>query len=294
MVKRVLALDASGVRVLATARFLARLEAELPQPLHSTFDLVVGISSGAALACALGVLRLPARDSADLFSPQKLREIYDRTAWERPGDLIQRTPRYDGKRKRRALKQFFRDSYLSDASTPTILITYDVEARRPLLLSNKGKKRIRTFDAADAASALPLFFPTARVNNRWLIDASPICGSATLSAYAEAKSLWPDEEIRLLSVGSGHGTRAIPGKQSRSFGVLGWIDHDLLGIAMDTTLVERQARQLLGKQYVRVNSELADVKDELDDTSRQNLQALSNLADRWFDEFAQSAVALVG
>ena len=56
MVKRVLALDASGVRVLATARFLARLEAELPQPLHSTFDLVVGISSGAALSGLLSAV----------------------------------------------------------------------------------------------------------------------------------------------------------------------------------------------------------------------------------------------
>ncbi|MEE9254187.1 MAG: patatin-like phospholipase family protein [Pseudomonadales bacterium] len=293
MVKRVLALDASGVRVLATARFLARLEAQLPKPLHATFDLVVGVSSGAILACAIGVMRLRARETSDLFSAQKLREIYDRTAWERPGDLIQRTPRYDGKNKRRALKQFFGDSYLSDASRHTVLITYDVEVRRPLMLTNRGKKRIRAFDAADAASALPLYFPTVRVNNRWLIDASPIVGSATMSAYGEARNLWPDHEIKLLSVGSGAATRSIPGKQSRSFGVLGWIDHDLLGIAMDTGLVDRQARQLLGPNYLRVNSDLADVKDELDDTTRQNLDALTRLADRWFDEFSESAVALL-
>jgi hypothetical protein len=293
MVKRVLALDASGVRVLATARFLARLETELPQSLDDTFDLVVGISSGATLACSIGVMAMPARESVDLFSPHTLRDIFDRTAWERPGDLIQRTPRYDGKGKRRTLKQFFGDSYLSDASTPTMLVTYDVEARRPLVLSNKGKKRIRTFNAADAASALPLFFPTVRVNNRWLIDASPVCGSATLSAYAEARNLWPDEEIKVLSVGSGLGTRAVPGKQSRTFGVLGWIDHDLLGIAMDTTLVERHARQLIGNRYLRVNSELSDVKDELDDTSRQNLDALAKLAERWFAEFGESALELL-
>lgn len=294
MVKRVLALDASGVRVLASARFLARLEAQLPRPLHDTFDLVVGVSSGAILACTIGVMRLPARESSDLLGPHKLREIYDRTAWERPGDLIPRTPRYDGKNKRRALKQFFGDSYLSDASQRTILITYDVESRRPLMLTSQGKKRrIRACEAADAASALPLFFPTVRVNNRWLIDASPIIGSAAMCAYAEAKSLWPDDEIKLLSVGGGTGTRRIPGKQSRAFGVLGWIDHDLLGIAMDTGLVDRQARQLLGRNYLRVNSELADVKDELDDTTRQNLDALSRLADRWYDEFSESAAALV-
>lgn len=294
MVKRVLALDASGVRVAATARFLTRLEAELPQPLHSTFDLVVGLSSGAMLACAVAVMRLPAREGGALVSGERLREIYDRTAWERPGDLIQRTPRYDGKNKRRALRQFFDDSYLSDASNQVVLVTYDVEARRPLLLSNSGSKRIRAADAADAASALPLYFPTVRVKSRWLIDASPIIGSATMSAYAEARSRWPDDEIKLLSVGSGITNRAIPGKQSRSFGVLGWIDHDLLAITMDTGLVERQARQILGNNHLRVDSELHDVKDEIDDTTRQNLEALTNLADRWFDEFGERALALVG
>lgn len=294
MVKRVLALDASGVRVAATARFLTRLEAELPQPLHSTFDLVVGLSSGAMLACAVAVMRLPAREGGALVSGERLREIYDRTAWERPGDLIQRTPRYDGKNKRRALRQFFDDSYLSDASNQVVLVTYDVEARRALLLSNSGSKRIRAADAADAASALPLYFPTVRVKSRWLIDASPIIGSATMSAYAEARSRWPDDEIKLLSVGSGITNRAIPGKQSRSFGVLGWIDHDLLAITMDTGLVERQARQILGNNHLRVDSELHDVKDEIDDTTRQNLEALTNLADRWFDEFGERALALVG
>jgi hypothetical protein len=65
---------------------------------------------------------------------------------------------------------------------------------------------------------------------------------------------------------------------------------------MDESVVEYQARTLLGDAHLRVNSELTpetDVYDDLDETSRSNIEALKRLGQKWFAEFGDRAVALL-
>ena len=56
MTKYVLSLDGGGVRGLASANFLRKLEFEMHKPLLEKFDLVCGSSTGGILAIALSVL----------------------------------------------------------------------------------------------------------------------------------------------------------------------------------------------------------------------------------------------
>ena len=55
MTKYVLSLDGGGVRGLATANFLRKLEFEMHKPILDKFDLVCGSSTGGILAIALSV-----------------------------------------------------------------------------------------------------------------------------------------------------------------------------------------------------------------------------------------------
>ena len=52
MTKYVLSLDGGGVRGLASANFLRKLEYEMHKPLLEKFDLVCGSSTGGILAIA--------------------------------------------------------------------------------------------------------------------------------------------------------------------------------------------------------------------------------------------------
>lgn len=293
MKRTILSVDGGGIRGAAAATFLAKLEASLGRSLYDTFDLFAGTSTGGIIACALGVLRMDGKTLANLYNYENGNRIMNQSWWDRAAGLKQGEPKYDGVGKREVLARYFGDTMLTDAKKPVLVVTYDVEARTSAVLKSTADERISALDATDASSAAPLYFPTVQVGDRWLIDGGVVANNPAMCAFAEAKKLWPADEIRLLSVGTGSRTRPISGKASQGYGFLGWITHDLLGVVMDESVVEYQTKQLLGDNYVRVTSPLLDVNDDMDDCSRGNLAALERMGMRWFEECGGRAKALV-
>ncbi len=47
-----------------------------------------------------------------------------------------------------------------------------------------------------------------------------------LHGYVEAKKLFPDSEIRVLSIGTGLSKRSLNGEASMKWGIVGWLMHD--------------------------------------------------------------------
>ncbi|MDQ6967756.1 MAG: patatin-like phospholipase family protein [Mariprofundaceae bacterium] len=296
-VKIILSLDGGGIRGAATAQFLSRLESDLGSSLYNTFDLFAGTSTGGIIAGAIGLLQKRGVDLPDLYNYENANRIMNKSAWDRMLGFAQTEPRYDGSGKIGVLTDYFGEKKLNDADKPVLVVTYDVEKRKSDVLKSNGDQVVKAVDAFNATSAAPLYFPTAKVagdNVRWLIDGGVIANNPAMCAYAEAVSLWGrDDEIRMLSVGTGSINRKIDGKQSQGYGALGWINHDLLGITMDESVVEYQAKVILGDNYLRVNSELHDVNDDMDDVRQKNINDLIKLGDRWYETFGDQAVALL-
>jgi len=271
-VKRILSLDGGGIRGAATAQFLKKLDAALPDSLYDTFDLFAGTSTGGIIAGAIGLLEKSGDALPDLYNYANANEIMDKSIWDRMAGFAQTEPRYDGTGKIAVLTKYFGDKNLNDAKKPVLVVAYDVEKRKSDVLKSNANTVIRAVDAMNATSAAPIYFPTAKVDGnevRWLIDGGVIANNPAMCAYAEAKKLWPDDEIRMLSVGTGSSNRPINGKDSQGYGALGWINHDLMGITMDESVVEYQAQVILGADYLRVNSELIGVQDDMDDVSQK-------------------------
>lgn len=294
MKRTVLSVDGGGIRGAAAAVFLEKLESSLNgRSLYDTFDLFAGTSTGGIIACALGVLGMDGKTLANVYNYENGNRIMNQSWWDRAAGLKQAAPKYDGVGKRAVLAHYFGDKMLTDAKKPILVITYDVEARKSAVLKSSSEEPISALDATDATSAAPLYFPTVQLGDRWLIDGGVVANNPAMCAYAEAKKLWPNDEIRLLSVGTGCRTRPIPGKDSQGYGFVGWITHDLLGVVMDETVVEYQTAHVLGANYLRVTSPLLDVNDDLDDCSRGNLAALERMGVHWFEEFGARAKELV-
>ena len=75
---------------------------------------------------------------------------------------------------------------------------------------------ISLVDVGDATSAAPIYYPTAQVGDRYLIDGAIVANHPVLHGYAEAKKLFPESELRVLSIGTGLSKRPLKGEASKA------------------------------------------------------------------------------
>ena len=296
MVKLVLSLDGGGVRGGATAQFLTLLEEQLGIPLHDAFDLFVGTSTGSIIASALAVKNMTAREALALYNESNIKSIFDKSAYDKLVGVAQTDPKYDGKGKKKFLDTFFGSATFHDAKKQLILTTYDIQNRvfHSLSANDPACASIKIADACNASSAAPAYFPAVQVGGLWLIDGGVVANNPTLVGFAQARKLWPAEEIYVVSVGTGTRTEPINGPDAVSWGGIQWLKNGLIDIAMDETVVEWQAKFILGDCYVRVNSPLGDaVSDDMDETSTSNMAHLKELGTTWFADFGPSVLRLI-
>ena len=291
--KYLLSLDGGGVRELATVIFLARLEKALGEPLYKKFDFFIGTSAGAITAMALSIAKMGGDNLLDLWSEETFERILDSSLWDSKLGLMQINPKYDGKGKEQVLTEYFGNLKLGDASGDLAIVSYDIEERKPLLLTSYGNSNILAIDAGHASSAAPIYYPTARVGNRYLIDGGIVANNPVLHGYAEVKKLYPNSNVKILSVGTGLNKRPLKGKASQKWGLIGWLMHDLFGLMLESSLDHEIATEIIGKDYIRVNSPLGKVNRRLDDNNKSNLNNIRKMGEAWWQEFGDSALDLL-
>ena len=291
--KYLLSLDGGGVRELATVIFLARLEKALGEPLYKKFDFFIGTSAGAITAMALSIAKMNGDNLLELWSDETFERILDSSLWDSKLGLMQINPKYDGKGKTQVLTEYFGNLKLGDASGDLAIVSYDIEERKPLLLTSYGNANISAIDAGHASSAAPIYYPTARVGSRYLIDGGIVANNPVLHGYAEVKKLYPDSNVKILSVGTGLNKRPLKGKASQKWGLIGWLMHDLFGLMLESSLDHEIATEIIGKDYIRVNSPLGKVNRRLDDNNKSNLNNIRKMGEAWWQEFGDSALDLL-
>ena len=291
--KYLLSLDGGGVRELATVTFLANLEKALGEPLYKKFDFFIGTSAGAITAMALSIAKMNGDNLLELWSEETFERILDSSLWDSKLGLMQINPKYDGKGKTQVLTEYFGNLKLGDASGDLAIVSYDIEERKPLLLTSYGNANISAIDAGHASSAAPIYYPTARVGNRYLIDGGIVANNPVLHGYAEVKKLYPNSNVKILSVGTGLNKRPLKGKASQKWGLIGWLMHDLFGLMLESSLDHEIATEIIGKDYIRVNSPLGKVNRRLDDNNKRNLNNIRKMGEAWWQEFGDSALDLL-
>ncbi|MDG1120053.1 MAG: phospholipase, partial [SAR86 cluster bacterium] len=138
-----------------------------------------------------------------------------------------------------------------------------------------------------------IYYPTAKVGNRYLIDGAIVANHPVLHGYVEAKKLFPDSEIRVLSVGTGLSKRSLNGEASMKWGIVGWLMHDLFGLMVESSLDHELAGEIIGEHYLRVNSAINSVNRRLDDRSSSNIQRVVKMGEDWWEQFGDRTVKLL-
>ena len=61
--------------------------------------------------------------------------------------------------------------------------------------------------------------------------------------------------------------------------------HDLFGLMVESSLDHELAGDLIGKNYLRVNSPLGTVNRRLDDKREANIKKIVAMGESWWEEF---------
>ncbi len=293
--KYILSMDGGGVRTIASITFLKRLENELGVKIHDKFDYFIGTSAGAISCLALAVNKFSTVDLEDIWAPRNLKKTMQSSSWELKLGLLQSNPKYTSEGKREVLSKYFGNSVLGDASKPVAALSYDIEKRTPVLFKSYSEedKNLSCVDIGDATSAAPIYYPTAKVGDRYLIDGAIVANHPVLHGYIEAKKLFPESEIRVLSIGTGLSKRSLNGEASIKWGIVGWLMHDLFGLMVESSLDHELAGELIGEHYLRVNSSINLVNRRLDDRSTSNIERVVHMGETWWEDFGDKAIKLL-
>ena len=291
--KKVLAFDGGGVRAIMGVYFLKRLELETSKTIFESFDLFIGTSAGATNALILAMNGSTTNDLEDFWTVENLKKIMNQSFIDRTS-IFQTRPKYSNVGKKEVLTEFFGKRKIGESLKPVVVTAYDLEERKPILLSSYENPDTLVVNAANASSAAPIYFPTANMEDgKWLIDGGIATNNPSLLGYVEARKLFATNNIKVLGIGAGLNKRKINGKHSRNWGALGWFRHDILGVMLESSLQNEILKDLIGDNYLRVNSPIGNVNRRMDDISSKNLQRIKALANKWWEEFGNKSINFI-
>ena len=155
--KYVLSLDGGGVRAIAALVFLKHLEAASGKNIFDIFDFFIGTSAGGINVLNIGGVGMDSMELEQFWSQDNLNRTMSKSFWG-TGSFLQTKPKYDGVGKREVLHHFYKDLSLGESKKPVAVLAYDVEKRKPRLLSSYDSPGIKMLSAASATSAAPIYY----------------------------------------------------------------------------------------------------------------------------------------
>ena len=288
-----MSLDGGGVRAIAQVIFLQELERSIGKPTHEIFDFFLGTSAGSANLACLAALEMEAKDILGFWSEENLKETMSKSFWDN-ASFLQTKPKYDSKGKEKVLSEYFGEQKLGESKNPMGVLTYDIESRTPRILSSYASPEISVKNAVIASSAAPIYYPTYQIEDgSWLIDGGIVANNPCLIAYSEAKKLFPNYRIKVLSIGTGINRKKISGPRSAKWGALSWMMHVILGVMLESRMYHDIITDLIGNDYLRINSPLGRVNRRMDDNSKSNLERVNDMGLSWWNDFGNQTKKLL-
>ena len=147
------------------------------------------------------VYNLQKDDLVQIYSKENIKKIFSPFRYRILGS------KYAGKVKRKVFEDYFKTKTLSASKIPTMITAFDLEKRRVKMFKSWTEGYLPARRVAAATSAAPTYFPAESIEGQWYIDGAVSTNNPVLIPYAEAKKLWPNEEIKVLSVGTGYNSR---------------------------------------------------------------------------------------
>ncbi len=288
MAKYILSVDGGGIRGIIPAIILAEIEKRARKPIAEIFDLVAGTSTGGIVIAGLckkdkqGNPQYSANDLVELY--QKYGSYIFKSSFLRRSIFSWlNCTQYPHKNIEFVLDKYFGDDILKNTLSDVLITSYDIHNNCPFFFKSWKEGNIKLKDALRAATAAPTYFipKHLKINqiNRVLVDGGVFANNPAACAYASGKRLFPNDDILLLSIGTGRTDRSIEYANSKRFGKIGWIK-PLLNVMFASGLdcVNYQMNQVIGNRYVRIQSQLKLASADMDNITSKNIKFLQQEA----------------
>ena len=285
----ILALDGGGTRGIYTAQLLTKIEQAFGIRIKTCFDLIAGTSTGAIIAGA-AVSDIPMQDIVELFETET--PYIFRRRWYRIPLFLSK---YPNQKLAQIIAKHLPATPLGEIETPLMITSSEIaKSEVHIFRSNYERchselvptnKDVRLRDAILASCAAPTFFAPKPVDNFLLADGGLWANNPSTIAFTEALSVFGKaaQEIRMLSVGTGHSVNMYHNRRGWGF-ITGWGGAKLTSYVMtlQSQASADMTKLLLKENYLRINPEIEFW--ELDTLTQLN--NLKSLADRDFEKYA--------
>jgi uncharacterized protein len=287
---KILSIDGGGIRGIISAIIIEQIEKQTGKHITETFDLIAGTSVGGIIALTLAcpnTFKKPkfvAKDLIELFKT-KGQNIFNASIWKSINSLNGLSDeKYDHNDLNKVLKEYLGQESFGNALSKLLISSYDIENRKTCFFKSwhQRDKNLKMIDIARATSAAPTYYEPTKMNienkELALIDGGVFANNPGMCAYAEAKKIYGNnEQILIISIGTGELTRPILYKDAKNWGLAEWAG-PLSSIVFDgiSDAVDYQLNLLLGDKYFRFQPQLKNGSEAIDNASEENINALIN------------------
>ena len=167
--------------------------------------------------------------------------------------------------------------------------TYNLNTRFPEIFSERDHPEVSVADVAAATSAAPTYFPAVQIESNWYVDGAVSTNNPALIAYSEGKKLFPGDEIKVFSIGTGFNNNFVDGSRAKNWGSLSWLRGGIIPMLLESNLEHQLSEKIIGQNYFRVDSNLNEVATQIDIKSMNNLELMSEMGLKWWDKFENSS-----
>ncbi len=308
---RVLSLDGGGIKSIITLKILDYLEKNTGKRTTEMFDLIAGTSSGGLIALYFSIpdekdphkSKYSAEEVLDLVQKDAKVIFRRRLATRVLGQNIVQIakPAYPQRNIIKATESRFHDMRLYDSKIKSLIISFDTQNTEPFCFRSYDDKVNFAFmkDVAIATSVAPFYFSPIQFqdgNNkeRSLVDGGLVAKNPSVFAYTEAKLLYPNDNIFLLSLGAGYQQKErYRYDKMKGWGFAKFILPTIVFMLDGTSNANDEYMQKLTAQnkndiYIRLQPVYNKVFDKFnnkpDDVTEDNLENLNKIADEYIQE----------
>ncbi|WP_265024773.1 MULTISPECIES: patatin-like phospholipase family protein [unclassified Wolbachia] len=283
MTRYILSVDGGGIRGIIPAIILAEIEKMAKKPIAEIFDLIAGTSTGGIVVAGLCKKDKPQYSANDLveFYREYGPYIFKSSFFRRSILSWFHCAQYPHKNIESVLDKYFGEDILKKTLSNLLITSYDINNNCPFFFKSWKEGNIKLKDALRATTAAPTYFipKHLKINqiDRVLVDGGVFANNPAACAYASGKRLFPNDDILLLSIGTGRTDRSIA--NSKRLGKIGWIKpllHVMFASSLDA--VNYQLDQVIGDKYIRIQSQLKIASPDMDNITSKNIKSLQQEA----------------
>lgn len=290
--KRILVLDAGGIRGLATLKIMQNFEKLLIEEGHSGyigdyFDMIVGTSTGGIITAMYLHPHINYKSSDILdFYFNEADNMFSRNLWYKLKSLFGVIkPKYNSENKNKTISKYFGGIELKDLKKPCIITAYDIHNNKAVLFkqhkADKASSNFMVDDIINGTVAAPTYFNSHKLRSFSgkyynIVDGGVINPNCSVIAYTEMNKLFKDCDASILSIGTGNNTKIVDTSKVSNGGIFYWGKPiSSLMLECGKEIAEYQCMKIMNENYTRVDDFMPlDMNNEMDCIEFDNMKKL--------------------